>query len=130
MYCSWRGGPSCDPRTTDSIDLGLPPLYFWGRDATDEYEIIPPLLHYYSYSDIGDSSFNLWGPLLWEHDRDGEVFNIMPIYWHNWGDDEDHTTVFPFFWKLRDEKTYTTIIGPWMHQETEAGGEETPSHQN
>ena len=84
-------------RTADSIDLGLAPLYFYGRDDRSEYEVIPPLLHYYKYSDVGDSSFNLWGPLLWEHSRESDVFNVMPIYWHSWGKNEDHTTVFPLF---------------------------------
>jgi hypothetical protein len=97
LFCKWKGGPACDNRTADKIDLGVAPLYFYGRDDRSEYEIVPPLLHYYSYSDVGDASFNLWGPLLWEHSRESDVFNVMPIYWHNWGKNEDHTTVFPLF---------------------------------
>lgn len=97
MFCKWKGGPSCDARSADEIDLGLAPLYFYGRDEDSEYEVIPPLLHYSHYSDVGDRSTNLWGPLLWQHDREGDVFNVMPFYWHNWGKNEDHTTLFPFF---------------------------------
>lgn len=97
LFCKWKGGPACDSRTADDIDLGVAPLYFYGRNEGSEYEIIPPLLHYYKFSDVGDSSFNLWGPLLWEHSRDSQVFNVMPIFWHNWGKNEDHLTVFPLF---------------------------------
>lgn len=97
MFCKWKGGPACDVRTSDSIDLGLAPFYFYGRDHASEYEVVPPLLHYYHYSDIGDSETNLWGPLLWQKDRKGGVFNIMPLFWHNWGKNEDHLTLFPFF---------------------------------
>ncbi len=97
LYCKWRGGPACDPRTTDEIDLGMVPFYFYGRDDDGEYEVIPPLLHYYEYDDTTDHEINLWGPFLWERDRQGEVFNIMPIFWRNWGPNEDHITVFPLF---------------------------------
>lgn len=97
MFCKWKGGPACDTRTADDLDLGLVPFYFYGRDDRSEYELIPPLLHYYSYSDVGDRSFNLWGPVLREHSRDSDVFNIMPIFWRNWGKNEDHITVFPLF---------------------------------
>ncbi len=47
MFCKWKGGPACDPRTADQLDMGLPPLYFYGKTETSEYEVIPPLLHYY-----------------------------------------------------------------------------------
>lgn len=97
LFCSWRGGPGCDSRTADDIDMGIAPFYFYGHDESSEYEVIPPLLHYYHYNDIGDSSFNLWGPVLLEHSRESDVFNLMPIYWRNWGKNEDHLTVFPLF---------------------------------
>jgi hypothetical protein len=97
VFCSWKGGSTCDPRTASKIDLGLAPLYFYGRDERSEYELIPPLLHYYRYSEAGDKSFNLWGPVLSERSPEGNVFNVMPFYWHNWAKNEDHTTLFPFF---------------------------------
>ncbi|AUX23753.1 hypothetical protein SOCEGT47_042830 [Sorangium cellulosum] len=97
LFCKWKGGPACDARTADEIDLGLAPLYFYGRDESSEYEVIPPLLHYYHYSDVGDRSTNLWGPLLWQRSREGNVFNVMPFYWHSWGKNYDRTTLFPFF---------------------------------
>ena len=97
LFCKWKGGPACDARSADSIDLGVAPLYFYGRDDDSEYEVIPPLLHYYHYSEVGDRSTNIWGPLLWQHDRKGDVFNVMPFYWHSWGKNEDHTTLLPLF---------------------------------
>jgi hypothetical protein len=97
MFCSWKGGPACDLRTADEIDFGIAPLYFYGRDDDGEYEVIPPLLHYYEYAENGDSETNLWGPFLWQRDREGEVFNIMPIFWRNWGKNHDNITFFPLF---------------------------------
>jgi hypothetical protein len=97
LFCKWKGGSACDNRTADSIDLGVAPFYFYGRNETSEYELIPPLLHYYKYNEVGDTSFNLWGPLLWEHTPERDVFNVMPFYWHSWGKNEESTTVFPLF---------------------------------
>ncbi|MBI5533755.1 MAG: hypothetical protein HY898_13630 [Deltaproteobacteria bacterium] len=96
-FCSWKGGSTCSLRTAEDIDFGIAPFYFYGRDDHSEYEIIPPLLHYYSYEDIGEKSLNIWGPLLWKHTRDRDVFDVMPFFWHIWGPDEDHVTVLPFF---------------------------------
>ena len=72
-------------------------------------------------------SFNLWGPLLWEHSRESDVFNIMPLFWHNWGKNEDHITrlsalplrlrgqrsnllVTPLFLTARGEKGEITFV--------------------
>ncbi len=41
MFCKWKGGPDCDPRTADKLDMGLAPFYFYGKDETTEYELIP-----------------------------------------------------------------------------------------
>ena len=29
----------------------------------------------------------------------------------------DADVLFPLFWKLRDDNTYTTVVGPWAHRE-------------
>ena len=96
LFCKWKGGSRCDGRTADEIDLGIAPLYFYGHDDRSEYELIPPLLHYYEYTEKGDEELDVWGPLWMESSREGGVFNILPIFWHNWGPNEAHTTVFPF----------------------------------
>ncbi|MEZ4300834.1 MAG: hypothetical protein R3B70_38225 [Polyangiaceae bacterium] len=99
LYCKWRGGSACDPRTADSIDLGVAPFYFFGRDETSEYELFPPLLHYYSYSEQGDKSVNVWGPYVRRHDRESDSTWVLPFYYHSWGKNEDSLTVFPLFHK-------------------------------
>src|SRR5690606_41872592 len=53
-FCSWSGGQNCDTRTAHDIDLGVFPLYFFGQNARTQYEVIPPLLHYYRYNDRED----------------------------------------------------------------------------
>lgn len=95
MFCKWKGGPACDPRTTDSLDLGLAPFYFYGRDKRSEYEVIPPLLHYYRYTEIGDKTVNLWGPVYLERSPEKSVTDIFPLFWRSAGKNEAHTTLFP-----------------------------------
>ncbi len=96
-FCKWRGGSVCDPRTADKIDMGVAPLYFFGKDETSEYELFPPLLHYYSYSDVGDQSLNVWGPYVRRHSREKDSTWVLPFYYHSWGKNEDSLTVLPFF---------------------------------
>jgi hypothetical protein len=123
-FCTWKGGSTCDPRTADEIDMGLAPLYFYGHDENTEYELIPPLLHYYKFNDAGDRSFNLWGPVLLEHSRESDVFNVMPVYWHNWGKNEDHVTVFPFF-HYGYKGTQNLLITPLFLKSTGEKGDTT-----
>ncbi|UQA58158.1 hypothetical protein [Polyangium aurulentum] len=97
MFCRWKGGPDCDTRTAEDIDLGLAPVYFYGRNERTEYEIIPPLLHYYRYNEIGGSYLNVWGPYIRSHDQESDSQHVFPFYWHKWGKNEDYLTLFPFF---------------------------------
>lgn len=118
-YCSWKGGPSCDLRTADEIDLGVAPFYFYGRDDRSEYEIIPPLLHYYRYSDLNDSWLSVWGPVTRSHSREGDAFNILPIYYRTWGKNRDSHTVFPLFHYSYNgnEKRVATPLFYWSRGE-------------
>ncbi len=96
-YCSYTGGSACDTRTAKEIDFGIAPLYFFGQDATSQYEVIPPLLHYYSYNDRDLSWTNVWGPYYREHTQKHDMLHLLPMYYSIWGKDERHTTVFPLF---------------------------------
>lgn len=116
MFCRWKGGPSCDARTADDIDLGMAPFYFYGRNESTEYEVIPPLLHYYRYYDAGESYTNVWGPYIRTHDKDGDSRHIAPFYWHWWGKNRESLTVAPFFQYKYDEHS-SRLITPlflWM----------------
>ncbi|HET9957522.1 MAG TPA: hypothetical protein VFQ61_23645 [Polyangiaceae bacterium] len=97
MFCSWKGGSSCDARTAQDIDLGVAPFYFYGQNASSKYELIPPLLHYYSYDDRSLSWTNLWGPVYRHHSPKRDALHIFPFYYSLWGQNERHTTLFPFF---------------------------------
>lgn len=96
-FCSWKGGPACDLRTVDKVDLGVAPLYFYGRDDRSEYEVIPPLLRYYHYKDVDDASLSLWGPFMRTHSRESDSFNILPLFYRSWGKNYAKTTVAPLF---------------------------------
>jgi hypothetical protein len=95
-YCSWSGGSECSPSNAEDIDYGVPPFFFAGKGERSRYEFVLPLLHYFHYSEVDDSSLNVWGPLFWKHKRDADSFNVFPLFWHTWGTNEDHVTVFPF----------------------------------
>src|SRR5215471_19117715 len=96
FYCSWSGSSSCGS-SAENIDYGVPPLFFAGRSEASRYEFVLPFLHYFHYSEVDDSSLNVWGPLFWKHKRESDAFNIFPLFWHLWGPNEDHVTVFPLF---------------------------------
>ena len=123
-FCSWKGGSTCSVRTAEDIDYGIAPLYFYGKSETSEYEVIPPLLHYYRYDDIGEKSLNVWGPLVWKHTRDIDAFHVVPFYWHLWGKDEEHTTVLPFFHYGHKGKS-SLFINPLYLTATGDEGEKT-----
>jgi hypothetical protein len=97
MFCKWKGGPTCDRRTADQMDMGLAPFYFFGKDEKSEYEVIPPLIHYYKYSEVGDKSLNVWGPVVLEHTPDKETVDVLPFVCRSWGKNEASTTVLPLF---------------------------------
>ena len=97
LFCSWKGGSSCDARTAQDIDFGLAPLYFYGQNVKTKYEIIPPLLHYYRYNDRDLSWTNMWGPYFRRHTQKRDMFHLFPLYYSISGKDERHTTLLPFF---------------------------------
>jgi hypothetical protein len=77
--------------------MGLAPFYFYGRNETSEYEVIPPLIHYYKYNEVGDTSTNLWGPVLLQRSPDLDTVDILPFFYRSWGKNESRTTLFPLF---------------------------------
>jgi hypothetical protein len=124
LFCKWKGGPACDSRTADEIDMGLAPLYFYGRDAVSEYELIPPLLHYYRYNDIGQSYLNVWGPYVRKHSPESDSLHVAPFFWHTWGKNEDHLTLFPFF-HYGYEGNAARLVTPLFLWARDAEGEST-----
>jgi hypothetical protein len=102
LFCSWKGGQSCDPRTAYDLDMGIFPFYFYGQTEQTKYEVIPPLIHYYKYNDRTETYLNLWGPYFRERTQEREIFHLLPLYYSIWGKNERHTTLLPFFhygWK-------------------------------
>jgi hypothetical protein len=101
-FCSWTGGPRCDTRTASDIELGIAPFYFFGQNQQRLYEIVPPLLHYYSHTVRSESWLNVWGPYYRGYKGvrpDGnarDIFHFLPLYYSIWGKKERHTTILPF----------------------------------
>jgi hypothetical protein len=124
LYCRWKGGSRCDGRTADDIDMGLAPFYFYGRSDRSEYEVIPPLLHYYHYTDVGDSEVEVWGPVWLERSREGGVVDVLPLFWHNWTDTSHHTTLFPLF-HYGDDEEAQTIVTPLFYDRQGTDGSHT-----
>lgn len=109
LFCSWKGGSECDTRTAQDIDLGVAPFYFYGQNRTSKYEVIPPLLHYYSYDDRETSWLNIWGPYYRAHGPERDKLHLLPLYYSIWGESERHTTVFPFFHYGYDEDSWLFV---------------------
>lgn len=124
-FCSWEGGPSCDTRTAKDIDLGIAPLYFYGQNESTKYEAIPPLLHYYRYNDRDLSWLNVWGPYYRKHTQERDYFHLLPLYWHIWGKDESHTTLFPFYHYGRKGPRERLFVNPLWLDATGENGEKT-----
>ncbi|MCB9586760.1 MAG: hypothetical protein H6718_15270 [Polyangiaceae bacterium] len=124
-FCSWEGGPSCDPRTAKDLDLGIAPFYFYGQNEQTKYEVIPPLLHYYRYNDRDLSWLNVWGPYYRKHTQERDYFHLLPLYWHIWGQDESHTTLFPFYHYGRKGPRERLFINPLWLDATGENGEKT-----
>jgi hypothetical protein len=124
-FCSWKGGNRCDVRTATDIDVGVAPLYFFGQDAGSQYEVIPPLLHYYRYRERDLSWLNIWGPYYREHTEKREIFHLLPFYWSIWGKDERHTTVAPFFHYGHKGDRENLLITPLFMNRTGPAGERT-----
>ena len=32
---------------------------------------------------------------MWKHSKETDAFNVLPLFWHNWGKNEDHVTRLP-----------------------------------
>jgi hypothetical protein len=118
-YCVWEGGASCDARTAQKLKLGVAPFYFFGQTEETKYEIIPPLLHFYRYTDRRQSYTNVWGPYFRRHTQrsqegkleDWNMLHLLPLYFSQWGPNQRHTTVLPFFHYGydRDEKSWLFV---------------------
>jgi hypothetical protein len=120
-YCKWRGGSVCDPRSADKIDMGVAPFYFFGKDESSEYELFPPLLHYYSYQDLGDTSLNVWGPYVRQHSREKDSTWLLPFYYHSWGKNEDSLTVLPLFHKSYKGNSHLLVTPLFIDAKDEDG---------
>ena len=96
-YCSWSGGDSCNGSTAKRLDRGLAPFYFGGQSEESEYRLIPPLLHYHSLDKREQSSLDIYGPVYRKHTEKRDALHVFPLYFSLWGEDERHTTLFPFF---------------------------------
>ncbi|HEX4338119.1 MAG TPA: hypothetical protein VH062_19560 [Polyangiaceae bacterium] len=102
MFCTWKGGDTCDTRTAKEIDLGFAPFYFHGQSETTSYDFIPPLLHYHGENQKDESSLDIWGPYFRKHTEKRDALHVFPLYYSLWGANERHTTFLPLFhygWK-------------------------------
>jgi len=78
----------------------------------------------FHYSEVDDSSLNVWGPFVWKHQRETDSFNVLPLFWHSWGKSEEHLTLFPFF-HYGYEGTKMLLINPLFVSARGEQGEST-----
>lgn len=123
MFCRWKGGPNCDRRTADTMDMGLAPFYFYGKDENSEYEVIPPLIHYYKYNEVGDVSTTLWGPVYTQRSPEKDVTRVFPLFYRTSGKNEASTTFFPLF-HYSYKGIESLIVTPFFVKSTGDKGEQ------
>lgn len=123
-FCSWEGSEHCDTRSAREIDLGVAPLYFYGKDETSSYELITPLLHYHDEDEKDLSWTDVWGPYYRRHTEDLDMLHFMPLYWSLWGKNERHTTILPFGHYGYDEDS-DLLVTPFFLLANGSEGERT-----
>lgn len=124
-YCFWKGGQTCNPETADSIDYGLFPFFFAGKDEQTRYEIAPPLLHYYRYTEIDQSWLNVWGPVVRAHWTGLDAFHVAPLFFHLWGKNEDHVTIPPLLFHIGHKGNEKLLVTPLFLNRQGPKGEKT-----
>jgi hypothetical protein len=121
-FCVWKGGTRCDTRTATQIDAGVAPLYFYGQNHERAYEVIPPLLHYYSYNDRDLSWTNVWGPYYRSHTQKRDLQHWLPIYWSlTKPNGARHTTVLPLFHYGRENQSWLFVNPLFLMQRGDKG---------
>src|SRR5262249_34927894 len=78
----------------------------------------------------GNYRFRTIFPLWLERTQPNDRASLFGFYYNRRSTDIDSDILFPLFWKLRDQKVYTTIVGPFMHREAEATAKEPSRHDN
>lgn len=124
-YCFWKGGSSCNPETADEISYGVAPLFFAGKDERTRYELVPPLLHYYRYTELDQSWLNVWGPVIRAHDEKSDSFHVAPFFFHKWGKNADHITIPPLLFHYGYEGDANLLVTPLFINRNGDKGEKT-----
>lgn len=124
-FCFWRGGQTCNPETADAIDYGLFPFFFAGKNEQARYEIAPPLLHYYRYTELDQSWLNVWGPVVRAHWQGLEAFHVAPLFFHLWGKNEDHLTIPLLLFHRGHEGNKKLLVTPFFVNRRGEKGEKT-----
>ena len=86
---------------TDEIDRDFYGLYYAERSGSYQFR----------------TAFPVWVERTQPQDR-ASLYGLT--YYNRRSKEMDADVLFPFFWKLRDDNTYTTVVGPWMHRERES----------
>lgn len=124
-FCFWKGGKVCNPETADSIDFGVAPLFFGGKNERGRYELVPPLLHYYRYTELDQSWLNVWGPVITSHTEKTDSFHVAPLFFHTWGKNEDHITIPPLIFHYGYTATSNLLVTPLFLNARGDNGEKT-----
>jgi len=121
VFCWWKGGDSCSWDGATNLHRGFAPFYFAGRSEDSEYRVIPPLLHYHSIDKRAESSLDIWGPVYRKHNEGSDSLHVFPLYFSEWGEDERHTTLLPFFHYGHKGSSYLFVNPLFLSGRTELG---------
>ncbi|MCP4196030.1 MAG: hypothetical protein GY762_02680 [Proteobacteria bacterium] len=90
-----------DSRKGEDYDLGLPPLFFAGRDRYKTYAVAVPPLFWRFTNEINYTTTNVFIPCFYNTREHGWSFGFMPLVYVARDKDWDKTLVVPFYWGSR-----------------------------
>jgi hypothetical protein len=90
------------------FDLGLPPLFFAGREGYKTYTVVVPPIFFRFTNELHYSTKNIIPPFFFNTREHGWSFGAMPLLYLARDREWDKTFVFPFYygsrWQLVDKQ--------------------------
>lgn len=88
-------------RNGDDFDLGLPPIFFAGRERYKSYKIVLPPLFFRFENEITYETKNILPPFFFNTRENGWSFGAMPLLYLARDRDWSRTMVIPFYYGSR-----------------------------
>ncbi len=85
----------------EDYDLGLPPLFFAGRDRFETYLVVLPPFYWHFENEITYETTSVVPPAFWGTTEHGWRFGLIPLLYLARDKDRDHTLLGPLYYGTR-----------------------------